>query len=452
MDSKKKRPFSLTLQIDNTTYDDDIPVASSKAIPVASPEDIPDALTEDIPDALTEDIPDASPDDNPDDNPDASIEDIQKNTKLCKDIRNKLNDTLNLTNPSCFIKRLLRKDLTKLNNGEFGIVYDFNTTSIYKISNTFLKIYKDLSKCRHQIDKKINDLLTITLNIEETTRIISDKVSRLANKHFYNIPLIVNLCNDPTTEQIRNKEDEIRNFPVIEYFIEKINGITLYKFVETKTFNAADDDATLNNFDIYNQNDIINIFIQLLYLTYLLNINGIIHNDIHRQNIMIVNNTDFQNIELHDLIIDEHKIDIILTKCKFKIVIIDFEISLLVRNKFPVDFAQVIYLFCDDTKTQNHIPNIEFYDKIIYEYFPDVINSITGGLRLYGDSTIEKIPDMTSNIAKKLFCIFKDIDSYNKLKNKNTTIIVTKSSLTYTELQKKYIKYKSKYIKKNKIY
>jgi hypothetical protein len=295
--------------------------------------------------------------------------------------------------------------------------------------------------------------LTITLNIEETTRIINDKVSRLANKHFYNIPLIVNLCNDPTTEQIRNKEGEMRNFPVIEYFIEKINGITLYKFVETKKFNDTNTDVALNNFDIYNKNDIINIFIQLLYLTYLLNINGIIHNDIHRKNIMIVNNTDFQNIELHDLIIDEHKIDIILTNCKFKIVIIDFEISLLVDNKFPVDFAQVICMFFDDTKIKDYIPNIEFYKNIIYNYFfLEEFDLTTGVFRLYGDSTIEKIPDMTSNIAKTLLCIFKDIDSYNKLKNKNTTIIVTKSSLTYTELQKKYIKYKSKYIKKNKIY
>lgn len=442
---KRKNPINLTLTIKNASTVDastvDASTVSQDEKPlkkqfVDNPSYVPAVKSSKRHDLNI--ITTVASHDNPinHDNP-TFINDLMKTkNNNCVELAEKFTEVIaKINDPTLLYKKPCEINMTDkiLGKGEFGVVYETDVGDIIKISNLLHKARIDSNKCIGT--KKINNYIDMFDNANNQIMWLSNIQNKLPlhiNKiiEFEQCALDKHKYDDTYVKLLA---DDVQ-FPINKYKLEKINGITLENIVNR--------DSEI----IFEEKDMFEVYIQLIYVVTYCNLNNVYHNDLHKKNIMI--NKDKQNVNLNILEIGHSpgvKISLNLEDT-YVPVLIDFELSLTysesVPKLIPFEIDRINQIFskhiCD------RFPNlkllVEAIEKLsLVEYIDDLSNfSSAYALEMfpYNESVNEYI--------KNVFTIIKNF----RLTSGNTVTIVEKSSiLTETSGGGHKLKY-HKYVKK----
>lgn len=253
----------------------------------------------------------------------------------------------------------------KIGEGNYGIIYKTSDENIvYKKSKFFNKLLSIMNICDDYSDY-LSSMLYYILEIPNTIRHIKQILDKSPLIKHFNLPISYKLCICDKDNYIFDNKQYKKTLPQYEYLLPYVNGVDMNVFLSKYK---------------YSYEDFFGIFIQLMYLTLYLNLNGIFHNDIHITNIMIKYNKDI--IILRGLKIEESEININLN-CNYILVIIDFE-SAITTNKLviPIDFLKSLYIIKInnfDKLNNNRITNFleiiinksnDFYNRYYSDKYP----------------------------------------------------------------------------------
>jgi hypothetical protein len=365
------------------------------------------------------------------------IEDFDENYKAlskthdsaqCKLLVHQLNQILNQDD----YEKCKTVDESKIiGSGAFGSIYLNDDGTILKKSKTFNKLLEYMENCGNNSEKLIS-LLIILLEIPKTTETIKTLIDKSKIKKHFNLPYSSKLCLCDDNAMAYNIDNVIKSIPIYEYIIPFVNGKDLQKFLALSK---------------YSYQDLVGIIVQLLYLTFYLNMNGIFHNDIHRKNILICENTE--TIELCGVKINDREINIDLD-CKFFVVLIDFELAIIGNSSIvPVDFIQSINMLKKDPSIQKMFHENEDFKSIVTDVDQIYENYREEGYRIYEIDELNDLPllEDTQKVASiKIFSTLIHMLHTHGIEKEHEYKHKIDFSLSDDEYKKKYMKYKQKYV------
>jgi len=167
--------------------------------------------------------------------------------------------------------------------------------------------------------------------------------------------------------------------------MDKVNGVTLNKYIES-----------------FNPKIILSCFLQCIYVITHANLNGLFHNDLKDNNLMIETN-QVSKLELTGLEFGNTNIQLTLNNINC-VKFIDYSCCKKTKNKFPlpIEIYQLYQIF------NNMLSNKEFENK---EKIMQIINEFN----IYHDELVRlEIPSWVCNCVNNLkLDTFKDISTLN---------------------------------------